>query len=149
MAALHDVIFQFMFNEKRRILEQIKYCQERYEAQKQQAQVLSRILQRPVARTRDMAYTEREISELQERLKQIEERLSRYKEAHKTTSASSSRVQKALQTLGLPVNCNDAEKIKEAYRKLAKQHHPDAGGDAKTMARINEAYQIASEYAKA
>lgn len=34
----------------------------------------------------------------------------------------------------------DPDVIKAAYRVLAKKHHPDAGGDEETMARIAEAY---------
>jgi DnaJ-class molecular chaperone len=31
--------------------------------------------------------------------------------------------------------------VKAAYRSLAAQYHPDAGGDALAMRRLNEAYQ--------
>jgi len=37
----------------------------------------------------------------------------------------------------------DAEAVKARYRELAHQHHPDHGGDATTMARINQAYHEA------
>ena len=96
-----------------------------------------------------MIAIEKEMDALRSQRKQLEEKIRKYASSRpKTTRASSSCVQKALQTLGLPMNCNDAEKIKDAYRKLAKQHHPDAGGDAKAMAKINEAYRVVSEYAK-
>jgi hypothetical protein len=37
------------------------------------------------------------------------------------------------------------EEIARAYRRLAKQHHPDAGGPASpTMSRINEAWSVLS-----
>jgi curved DNA-binding protein CbpA len=32
--------------------------------------------------------------------------------------------------------------VKAAYRSLAAQLHPDAGGDDRAMRRINEAYQL-------
>lgn len=35
--------------------------------------------------------------------------------------------------------------VAEAFRQLAKQHHPDRGGDARTMAELNHAYQEAME----
>ena len=34
------------------------------------------------------------------------------------------------------------EDIKQAYRKLVKIHHPDKGGDVKTMLEINAAWEV-------
>ena len=42
-------------------------------------------------------------------------------------------------TLGVNRNSSDAE-IKSAYRRLAKAHHPDAGGDQQKFAEISSAY---------
>lgn len=36
------------------------------------------------------------------------------------------------------------EEIKQAFRKLAHQHHPDKGGDEKKFKEINEAYSVLS-----
>jgi len=36
------------------------------------------------------------------------------------------------------------EEIKQAFRKLAQQHHPDKGGDEKKFKEINEAYSVLS-----
>ena len=44
------------------------------------------------------------------------------------------------QTLGVQETANDQE-IKKAYKKLAMQHHPDRGGDAKKFQEISEAYE--------
>ena len=44
--------------------------------------------------------------------------------------------------LGVPRG-TQAERINERYRELARQHHPDRGGDSETMARINAAYREA------
>ena len=44
-------------------------------------------------------------------------------------------------TLGLKKSAN-ASDIKSAYRRLAKEHHPDRGGDPETFKSINEAYSI-------
>lgn len=43
--------------------------------------------------------------------------------------------------LGCPPDA-DQEQINFAYRLAAKKYHPDAGGDADTMAAINAAYEI-------
>ena len=40
-------------------------------------------------------------------------------------------------------NCATVEEIKNKYRKLVKQHHPDLGGDTATMQALNEAYEDA------
>ena len=40
-------------------------------------------------------------------------------------------------TLGVPRDA-DADAIKKAFRKLARKHHPDAGGDEAKFKEINE-----------
>jgi curved DNA-binding protein CbpA len=35
--------------------------------------------------------------------------------------------------------------IREAYRDMALQHHPDSGGSLEEMRRVNEAYQLLKE----
>ncbi len=35
---------------------------------------------------------------------------------------------------------------KAAYRALAAQYHPDAGGDARAMQRLNEAYETINRH---
>lgn len=37
------------------------------------------------------------------------------------------------------------EEIERAYRKKAKVHHPDRGGDGDTMRALNEAYSLIKE----
>jgi hypothetical protein len=39
--------------------------------------------------------------------------------------------------------CHTVEEVKSLYRTLAKQHHPDRGGDTQTMQDINAAYHAA------
>ena len=43
-------------------------------------------------------------------------------------------------TLGLRAGSNE-EQIKQAYRKLAKEHHPDLGGNTDKFVRIQRAYE--------
>jgi molecular chaperone DnaJ len=47
------------------------------------------------------------------------------------------------ETLGVAATASSAE-IRDAYRRLARQHHPDQGGGrtATLMAEINEAYRV-------
>lgn len=49
--------------------------------------------------------------------------------------------QQALSVLGLPPNAS-RQQIKRRYRTLAKQHHPDRGGDPREMQRIIAAYEL-------
>jgi len=49
--------------------------------------------------------------------------------------------QQALAVLGLPPNATP-EQIKRRYRNLAKQHHPDRGGDPRQMQKIIAAYEF-------
>lgn len=45
------------------------------------------------------------------------------------------------QVLGVAVTASAAE-LKAAYRSLAKQHHPDAGGDAHRILELNAAWEV-------
>jgi hypothetical protein len=48
-------------------------------------------------------------------------------------------VAEALHILELPASAS-IDVIHQRYRQLAKQYHPDAGGDSETFRRINAAY---------
>lgn len=57
-------------------------------------------------------------------------------------------VQGALRTLQVhptPDQGITLGQIREAYREMALQHHPDSGGSAEAMRRVNEAYQLLKE----
>ena len=47
-------------------------------------------------------------------------------------------------TLGVPRTAT-ADEIKKAFRKLARTHHPDAGGDEAKFKELNEAYEVLSD----
>ena len=40
------------------------------------------------------------------------------------------------------------ERIKRAYRRQAKKHHPDIGGNPQTFLKIQEAYELLNQWAK-
>ncbi|MEG0072039.1 MAG: J domain-containing protein [Raoultibacter sp.] len=46
--------------------------------------------------------------------------------------------------LGVPRTAT-VDEIKKAYRKLARKHHPDAGGDEAKFKEIGEAYEVLSD----
>jgi len=48
------------------------------------------------------------------------------------------------ETLGVAQNATP-EQLKAAFRKLAKEHHPDLGGDVAKFQKINEAYETLSD----
>jgi curved DNA-binding protein len=60
--------------------------------------------------------------------------------AAKLTNAVSNHYE----TLGVAKTATP-EELKSAFRKLAKQHHPDLGGDAAKFQQINEAYETLSD----
>lgn len=37
--------------------------------------------------------------------------------------------------------CNDVESVRFRFKKLAKQHHPDLGGDVEVMKAVNAEYE--------
>jgi len=47
---------------------------------------------------------------------------------------------KALEQLGLPQDASP-QAIKQHYRRLASQHHPDKGGDSKQFIALRQAYE--------
>ena len=50
-------------------------------------------------------------------------------------------------TLGVPRTAT-ADEIKKAFRKLARTHHPDTGGDETKFKELNEAYEVLSDEKK-
>ena len=54
----------------------------------------------------------------------------------------SKELKNAKLTLGLDEDEDDLDKINNAYRDLAKKHHPDAGGDMNEFQKINKAHKL-------
>ena len=50
-------------------------------------------------------------------------------------------------TLGVKKDASTDE-VKKAFRRLARKHHPDAGGDEEKFKEINEAYEVLSDAEK-
>ena len=46
--------------------------------------------------------------------------------------------------LGVKKDASAAE-IKKAFRKLARKHHPDTGGDEEKFKELNSAYEVLSD----
>ncbi len=43
-------------------------------------------------------------------------------------------------------SCNNLDDVKQTYRKLAMQHHPDKGGDPATFRAVTDEYNSAVKY---
>ena len=48
----------------------------------------------------------------------------------------------AREILGVPTDCLDFELIHTNFKKLAKEHHPDMGGDLEMFKKINNAHKV-------
>ena len=59
--------------------------------------------------------------------------------------SATEEIENALDILGLPKFISK-EDIKKQYHFLAKKHHPDLGGDAEDMEKINFAYTLLIQY---
>jgi len=80
----------------------------------------------------------------------------RFRRRHRGTSFQTLEhtmtLQGALRQLNLPTQTGhrlSLNQIREAYREQALNHHPDAGGSADAMRRLNEAYQLLKELYRA
>lgn len=78
--------------------------------------------------------------------------VNRFKRSRKVTSfetlESTMTVHGALKLLQLPTAAGASltlKEIREGYKQQAMATHPDAGGDAEAMRRVNEAYQMLRE----
>lgn len=71
----------------------------------------------------------------------------RYQSSRAGRRPTLAEVQDALQTLGVTLQM-DAKEWKRRYRALAKEHHPDAGGDPAVMTRITVAYETLTQLSK-
>jgi hypothetical protein len=56
-----------------------------------------------------------------------------------------SKVRRAYEVIGVPYG-SSLKVVEKAWRKLAKQHHSDVGGDDAYMAKVNDAHDILKAY---
>lgn len=79
--------------------------------------------------------------EREEARREFEELFKRYGFGfgHRLTVPAGNR-QKAAEILGVTVTATQ-DAIKQAFRRLAKQHHPDLGGDPEQFKQLHQAYQ--------
>jgi DnaJ-domain-containing protein 1 len=86
----------------------------------------------------------RVVAELRQRLRANSSRRTRTDQRSsdrwQTNSHASNSRADALAVLGLQAGASQ-EVIKQAFRRLVKQHHPDMGGSAEAFRRVTEAYQ--------
>lgn len=79
-----------------------------------------------------------------------------FEQSGKTNRSIHARLQKAQQRLKISKTKDyykvlgvsrdaDEQTIKKAYRKLAREHHPDKGGKPEKMAEINEAFGVLND----
>lgn len=76
---------------------------------------------------------------------QVDELLAGFWQGYLSSTYLSPAAQRdALACLGLPAGADELA-IKQRYRDLAAQHHPDRGGSAEQFIAIREAYEILSK----
>lgn len=88
-------------------------------------------------RKREREQAQREQARRDEQAKQDE---SRRRQEHSGSRARHTMTwEAACEVLGVSHGASKGE-IRKAWAKLAKRHHPDVGGDAEMLKRINAAY---------
>ena len=87
----------------------------------------------------DRRSTDRDPGEQQQQ--QERQQQQRQQRRRSAPPGADARRQEAYSVLGLDWGAS-REAIKQAHRRLAKQHHPDMGGRAEDFHRVNAAYQL-------
>lgn len=78
-------------------------------------------------------------------LELLEEQSNQRSQTYNYYQSSKSRLQEYFQVLGLTINAT-VDEVKKQYRKLARQFHPDLGGNEDDMKKINQAYEVIISY---
>ena len=82
-----------------------------------------------------------EVKEVLEGKKSFEEFLHTFQEQN-NTKETKKELKEAKLILGLSDDEKDIDVINQAYKKLARSHHPDAGGDLAEFQKINKAHKL-------
>jgi hypothetical protein len=82
-----------------------------------------------------------EVAEVLEGKKQMSEFFHTF-ESEGDRKEISKDIDEAKRTLGVKEDEKDLEVINKAYKKLAREHHPDAGGDLEEFKKVNKAHKL-------
>ncbi len=108
---------------------------------------IEKFKQEELRKAEESARVERERKEEQERRqREFEERIRRsYERAYRSNLPTDSQVATALLIFNLDDSATE-EDVRKQYRTLAKQCHPDTGGDAEKFKQLNNANQVLMQY---
>ncbi len=81
---------------------------------------------------------EHEVNDFMNGVKTADEFLREFSEDHDVAEQRN----EARKLLGVEEDCTDLELISKNYKKLAKTHHPDLGGDMIEFKKINHAHKM-------
>ncbi|MCH8520032.1 MAG: J domain-containing protein [Nanoarchaeota archaeon] len=83
-----------------------------------------------------------EVEEVISGKKDIQEFYSMFNESKSDMKKLDKSINEAKVLLGVSESEKDVEVINLAYKKLARKHHPDLGGDIEEFQRINQAHKL-------
>lgn len=83
-----------------------------------------------------------EVQEVISGKKDIHEFYSMFNESKSDMKTLNKSLHEAKALLGLEENEKNIEVINLAYKKLARKHHPDLGGDVEEFQKINKAHKL-------
>jgi hypothetical protein len=82
-----------------------------------------------------------EVQDVLEEKKTIQEFLEDFSESSSSKKLAL-ELREAKELLGLDEKESNVELINQEYKKLARKHHPDAGGDVEEFKKINKAHKL-------
>ena len=110
------------------------------------ARAVEKFRQEEEEKKRQREESERRREEMFRQYQEYQQRYG-YDEPHWDPWRLRGQVGKAFSFFGLDSSATQ-EDVKKQYRTLAKQYHPDTGGDAERFKQLNQANQILMEYVR-